>query len=167
MTASTTNEPCGYRSNTYDVAIMEAGLRKDKIKTKINFSRSRNNLLLKVKYNNSPSYYSEVLNACQSMDISIERAIEILSKMIKFYIENKELLKGNAVIEEMENIEKDYYTAYEIAWNYLDSRVSDTSSALSESRSIKLRETKRGYRKRKQNARTDYIQSGFRQCSRF
>ena len=136
MTASTTNEPCGCRSNTYDVAIMEADLRKDKIKTKINFSRSRNNLQLKVKYNNSSSYYSEVLYACQNMDISIERAIEILSKMLQFYIENKELLKCNAVIEEMEKIEKDFYAAYEIAWNYLDSRANDTSSALSESRSI-------------------------------
>ena len=136
MTASTTNEPCGYRSNTYDVAVMEAELRKDKIKTKINFSRSRNNLLLKVRYNNSSSYYSEVLNACQHMDITIERAIEILSKLTQFYIENKELLKGNAVIEEMEKIEKDFYAAYEIALNYLDSRANDTSSALSVSQSI-------------------------------
>ena len=40
------------------------------------------------------------------------------------------------VIEEMENIEKDFYATYEIVLSYLDSRANDTSSDSSALRSI-------------------------------
>ena len=58
--------------------------------------------------------------------------------MTQFYIKkkNKELEKGNVVIEEMENIEKDFYATYEIVLSYLDSRANDTSSDSSARRSI-------------------------------
>ena len=133
MTSTTKNEQFVYLSNTYDVAIMEADLRKDKVRTKLDYALSRNNLLLKVKYMHSSSYNIEVLDACKNMDILMEKAIEILSK---FYIKNKELEKVNVVIEEMENIEKDFYATYEIVLSYLDSRANDTSSDSAERRSI-------------------------------
>ena len=87
MTSTTKNEQFVYLSNTNDVAIMPAAvLRKDKVRTKLNYALSRNNLLLKVKYMHSSSYNIEVLDACKNMDILMEKTIEILSKMTQFYI---------------------------------------------------------------------------------
>ena len=79
---------------------------------------------------------SDVLDACQNMDICLERVIELLSNFTSFYIENKDLDRSKMVIDEMEKIETEFNLAYETVWAYLDSRASVKSSALFESRSI-------------------------------
>ena len=124
-----------YHGESIGVAFMEAGFRKDKIKAKSNFTQSRNSLLFKVKYQNVTSC-SEVLDACQKMDMCMERVIELLSNLTSFYIENKDLDRSKMVIDEMEKIETEFHLAYEIAWAYLDSWESVKSSSLFQNRSI-------------------------------
>ena len=71
MTSSANSENVDLFGNAIDVAMLEAGLRKDKAKAKSNFTRSINNLLLMVEYQSLPSR-SGIRDACHNMDMCME-----------------------------------------------------------------------------------------------
>lgn len=125
------------RGNIVDAVRMEMEFKKDKARTKSNFTRSRNKLLLLVDEQDMPSRRG-VRVAWQNMDNCMEMAMEVLTKFTDFYIENQEFQKGKMVISEMEKIEADYYKTAEAAQEYLESRKDDASSVSSDIRSIDL-----------------------------
>ena len=120
-----------YRQNSIDVAVQEAGLRIDVAKAKANFCRSRHALLLMTKFQNLQSS-GGFCDACFSMNTCMENAIEVLSMCASFYIEHKMLQNGNSMVREMEQLETDFYAAYETAWAYLDSQNTRTSNQVSD-----------------------------------
>ena len=135
MTSSTKSEKYVQLGKCFQVEIMEADLRKEKVKSKSNFTRSRNSLLRKIKYHKLPTY-TEILNDCENLDTCMEKVIEILSNYTAFYIENMDIERSNILIDEMETVETEYRTTYEIAWAFLDSRACAETRSLLESCSI-------------------------------
>ena len=150
MTSSANSENVDLFGNAIDVAMLEAEFRKDKAKAKSNFTRSRNNLLLMVEYQSLPSR-SGIRDACHSMDMCMETVMDVLSSLTTFHLQNNEIQKGIMVVSEMEKIETDFCAAYEIAWAYIDSRVGEKSTDLSDCLSIDLE----GQNSIKMNAETD------------
>ena len=137
MKSSANGENVHCRGSAIDVAILEAELMKDKAKAKSNFTRSRNNLLLMVKYEKLTSR-SRIRDACHHMDFCMETVMEVISNFTTFHIKHKDLQKANVGVSEMEKIETDFYAAYKIAWAYLDTREGDKSSDLSDCLAIYL-----------------------------
>ena len=154
MTSSTRREIVGRLDESIDIALMEADFRKDKAKAKLNFIRSLNYLVSMVKYQEVSSC-REVLDAFHNLDVCMESVFEILSNLTTFYIQNKELQKSNLIVGEMEKIETDFYTSYDIAWAYLDSRVDAKSCALSESRERRNTEATENEKKRRMEITTN------------
>ena len=68
----------------------------------------------------------------------MEIVMELLSNCTTIYLRNNEIQKANAVVSEMEEIEKDFTAAYETTWVCLKWRVDDTSSVLPDIFSINL-----------------------------
>ena len=100
----------GDRGNIVDVTRLENQFKKDKFRTKSNFTRSRNNLLLLVEEQDIPSRRA-VKEACRKMDSCLEWVMEVLTNFSDFYSKNGELQKDKKIISEMEKNEEDYYTA--------------------------------------------------------
>ena len=101
----------GDRGNIVGVTRLENHFKKDKCRTKSNFTRSRNNLLLLVEEQDMPSRRA-VKEACRKMDSCLELVMEVLTHFLDFYTKNGELQKDKKIISEMEKNEEDYYTAY-------------------------------------------------------
>ena len=127
----------GDRGNIVDVTRLENQFKKDTCRTKSNFTRSRNNLLLLVEEQDTPSRRA-VKEACRKMDSCLELVMEILTIFSDFYSKNGELQKDKKIINEMEKIEEDYYTAYGTAKEYLNSRKDDSSSITSDVLSVDM-----------------------------
>ena len=117
--------------------MLEVEFRKDKAKAKSNFTRAQTNLLLMVKYQNLPSQ-SGVWDACHNIDMCMDIVIELLSNFTTIYIKRKEIQKANVVVSEMEKIERDFTSTYDIALSYLDSREDDKSRVVPDSLLIDL-----------------------------
>ena len=103
MKSSANGENVHCRSSAIDVAVLEAELRKDKSKAKSNFTRSRNNLLLMVKYEKLTSR-SRIRDACHYMDFCMDTVMEVLSNFTTFHIKHKDLQKANVVVSELKKI---------------------------------------------------------------
>ena len=127
----------GRYGNITDVAGLEVQYKKDKSKTKANFTRARNSLLMLLEEQDLPSR-REVKGACDKMDSCMELAMKVLENFSDYYIQNGNLQKGQKIVNEMEKIEEEFYTAYEAAREYLDSRRDDASSETSDILSIDL-----------------------------
>ena len=63
---------------------------------------------------------------------------ECFGKHVRFLHFKCRNSKGQRIVSEIENIEEDFYTAYEAAHDYLDSRRDDASSVTSDTFSIDL-----------------------------
>ena len=72
------------------------------------------------------------------MDGCMELVMKVLENFSEYYIQNGNLKKGQKIVNEMEKIEEEFYTAYEAAREYLDSRRDDASSVASDILSINL-----------------------------
>ena len=77
----------GDRGNIVDVTRLENQFKKDKCRTKSNFIRSRNNLLLLVEEQDMPSRRA-VKETCRKMDSCLELVMEVLTKFSDFYTKN-------------------------------------------------------------------------------
>ena len=82
----------GDRGNIVDDTRLENQFKKDKCRTKSNFTRSRNNLLLLVEEQDMPSHRA-VKEAYRIMDSCLELVIEVLTIFSEFYTKNWELQK--------------------------------------------------------------------------
>ena len=136
MTTST-NDNVDWLGSSIDIALLEVEFRKEKAKAKSIFTRAQTNLLLMVKYQNLPSR-SGVLDACHNIDICMEIVMELLSNFTTIYIKSKEIQNANVLVSEMEKIERDFTSTYDIALSYLDSREDDKSRVIPDSRLIDL-----------------------------
>lgn len=137
MNSSDNGIVVGDSGNKLDVTQLENQFKKDKCRTKSNFTRSRNNLLLLVEEQDMPSRRA-VKEACRKMDSCLELVMEVLTNFSDFYTRNGEVQKDKILIREMEKIEKDYYTAYEAAQEYLNSRKDDSSSITADVLSVDM-----------------------------
>ena len=127
----------GHRGNIIDVAGLEIQHKKDKARTKANFTRARNSLLMLLEQQDLPSR-REVKVACDKMDGCMDLVMKVLANFSDYYIQNSNLQKGQRIVNEMEKIEEEFYSAYEAAREYLDSRRDDASSVTSDILSIDL-----------------------------
>ena len=127
----------GHSGNIIDVAGLEIQHKKDKARTKANFTRARNSLLMLLEQQDLPSR-REVKVACDKMDGCMDLVMKVLANFSDFYIQNSNLQKGQRIVNEMEKIEEEFYSAYEAAREYLDSRRDDASSVTSDILSIDL-----------------------------
>ena len=127
----------GHCGNIIDVEGLELQYKKDKSRTKANFTRTRNSLLILLEEQDLPSR-REVKGACDKMDGCMELVMKVLENFSEYYIQNGNLQKGQKIVNEMEKIEEEFYTAYEAAREYLDSRRDDASSVASDILSIDL-----------------------------
>ena len=107
------------------------------MQNKIHFTRSRNNLLLLVEEQDMPSRRA-VKEACRKVNSCLELVMEVLTNFSDFYTRNGEVQKNKILIREMEQIEKDYYTAYEAAQEYLNSCKDDSSSITADVLSVDM-----------------------------
>ena len=92
------------RGNIVDVAGFETLFKKDKCRTKSNFTRSRNNLLFVLEEHDLLSR-REVKEAGKKMNSCTEIVKDVLYKLSDFYTRNGELQKGKRIVSEMEKIE--------------------------------------------------------------
>ena len=76
----------GDRGNIVDVTRL-VKFKKDKCRTKSNFTRSRNNLLLLVEEQDMQSRRA-VKDACKKMDSCSELVMEVLTNFLDFYTKN-------------------------------------------------------------------------------
>ena len=127
----------GHRDNNINVAGLEVQFKKDKYRPKANFTRARNSLLMLLEEHDLPSC-REVKEACCKMDGWMELVLKVLANFSDFYIQNGEIQKGQRIVNEMEKIEEEFYTSYEAAREYLDSRQVEASSVASNILSIDL-----------------------------
>ena len=65
------------------------------------------------------------------MDLYSESSMEVISKLSEFYMRNKQLDKAVKIVNEMENLEQEFHTAYETVWEWLDLRKCNKSSVKS------------------------------------
>ena len=113
--------------NVIEAKRLEVQHRKEKARSKANFTCTRNSLLLLLKELNKPNCH-EVRAICKKMNGSMEEVMEVLSNFTEFYLKNGQLQCGEMVVCEMETIEKEFYSAYEAAQAYLDSIEGESSS---------------------------------------
>lgn len=137
MNSSDNGIVIGDNGNKLDVTQLENQFKKDKCRTKSNFTRSCNNLLLLVEEQDMPSLRA-VKEGCRKMDRYLELVMEVLTIFSDFYTRNGEVQKDKILIREMEKIEKDYYTAYKAAQEYLNSRKDDSSSITADVLSVDM-----------------------------
>lgn len=137
MAASDDRITVGRRSNAVDVAGLEVQFKKDKSRTKANFTRARNSLLNLLEEHDLPSR-REIKTACSKMDSSLDIVMKVLANFSDFYVTNGEIQKGQRIANEMEKIEQDFYSTYEAAREYLDSRRDDACSVTSDTFSVDL-----------------------------
>ena len=124
-------------ANNVDVGGLETQFKKIKSRTKANFTRSRNNLLFLLDEEDMPSG-REVKEACKKMDSCMELVMDVLSKILDFYIKTQEFQRSTMEANEMVKIETDFYRTSEAAQEYLQSRKEDASSVASDILSIDL-----------------------------
>ena len=72
---------------------LEVQHRKEKALSKVNFTCTRNSLLLLLKELDKPNCH-EVWAICKKMNGRMEEEMEVLSNLTEFYFNNGELLRG-------------------------------------------------------------------------
>ena len=107
----------------------ETELKKEISKSKSSFTLYRNRLLLLIEEQGVPR--TEVNNACRKMDSYMESSMEVMSQLSDIHIRNKQLDKAVKNVNEMENLEQEFHSAYETVWEWLDLRKCNKSSVKS------------------------------------
>ncbi len=72
------------------------------------------------------------------MDVSLENAMEVLTKLSDLYDNYKDAERSTKVISELEKLEIEFSAAHESAREYLDSRRDELSSIASETLHIDM-----------------------------
>ncbi|MCG8076809.1 MAG: DUF1759 domain-containing protein, partial [Candidatus Thiodiazotropha taylori] len=120
-------------------AKLEMEFKKEKCRTKSNFTRSKNKLLLLIE-DEEVFNRRDIHAACKQMDSCMEIVLEVLLNFSNFYLDHNELQKSQKIVGEMEKIEEDFHRACEAARECLESQTCDRSSVSSELLSIDLLE---------------------------
>ena len=89
----------------------ETELKKVRSKSKSSFTLYRNRLLLLIEEQGVPR--TDVNSACRKMDSYMESSMEVMSQLSDIYIRNKQLDKAVKIVNEMENLEQEFHSAYE------------------------------------------------------
>ena len=76
--------------NVIEAKRLEVQHRKEKARSKANFTCTRNSLLLLLKELNNPNCH-EVRAICKKMNGSMEEVMEVLSNFTEFYLKNGQL----------------------------------------------------------------------------
>ena len=125
------------RDRNLDITELETELKKNKARDKTKFTRYRNKMFLLLEEQDLPSRRA-VQDACEQMDNCLETAMEVMTSLLDLYIQTKALDKGKKIVIEMEKMEAEFYIAYEVAREYLDSQKEHSSSVSSDILSIDL-----------------------------
>ena len=104
----------------------EEQLKREKVRTKSYFTRSKNKLLFLVDKHKLPSY-DEIENACDRLDGAMESVLDVMSSLSELYWRNKETENSKRVIAEMEKIEDEFTMAYGKARLCMDKQQEQTS----------------------------------------
>ena len=107
----------------------ETELKKESLKSKSSFTLYRNRLLLLIEEQGVPR--TEVNSACRKMDSYMESSMEVMSQLSDIYMRNKQLDKAVKIVNEMENLDQEFHSAYETVWKWLDLRKCNKSSVKS------------------------------------
>ena len=117
-------------------AEMETSLKREKARTKSNFTRSRNKMLFLIEKHELPNR-GEIEDACSRLDNAMDSAMDAMTSLSDLYMKNKDLENSKKVVLEMEKVEEEFAIAYEAARQCLDSQ-KQQSSETSETLSIDL-----------------------------
>lgn len=72
-----------------DFKDMEADLKREKFRTKSNFTKAKNKVLFLIDKQENPSH-SEIQDACLKMDDTMESAMDVMTNLSELYVRNKE-----------------------------------------------------------------------------
>lgn len=86
-------------------AKLEMEFKKEKCRTKSNFTRSKNKLLLLIE-DEEVFNRRDIHAACKQMDSCMEIVLEVLLNFSNFYLDHNELQKSQKIVGEMEKIEE-------------------------------------------------------------
>ena len=103
-----------------DAKRLELQHRTDKARSKSNFMCTRNSMLLLFDESDKPNR-KEIRHLCKKLNLCMDLVMEVMAKCSEFYLKIGELQKGTTIVDEMETIEKVFYTSYDAAQTYLDS----------------------------------------------
>ena len=94
-----------------NISEQELELTKEKAIAKSKFTLYRNRLLLMIERQVRP--VTELDSAYRKMDAHMETS---MAKLSEIYIKSKQLHKGSRIVNEMEMLQDEFHSAYDIAW---------------------------------------------------
>ena len=74
---------------------------------------------------------TEVNSACRKMDLYMEYSMEVMSNLSNIYLQNKHFEKGAKIVNEMEELEEEFHSAYKTVWESMNSWKCSTSNVKS------------------------------------
>ncbi|MCG8045578.1 MAG: DUF1759 domain-containing protein, partial [Candidatus Thiodiazotropha taylori] len=116
---------------------MKTSLKLEKSRAKSTFTRLKNKLIFLVE-SEGIGTSREVQEACDNLDTSLERTMDVMTRLSGHYMKNKEREKAKKVALETDKLEEDYNSAYDVARHYLCSLKGEQSSGTSEILAINL-----------------------------
>ena len=119
MASSETRETI--ENGNVDVTEIENGFKKDKARTKSNFTRSQNRLILLSEEQDTYSRIS-VIEAREKLESCLEIVLDILEHVSDFYTRQKERKKCKRIVGEMLRIEENFEAASISTRDVLESR---------------------------------------------
>ena len=119
-----------------DFTDLESLLKREKARTKSNFTRIKNKLLFLIEQRELPSQH-EIQDACSRMDNCMESAMDAMINLSELYMKYKEKGKNNKVVLELDTLDDEYSSAHKAARQYIDTQKEQSSDA-SEMLSIDL-----------------------------
>ena len=105
---------CNVGDTNFDYTDMEASLKLEKSSAKSTLTRLKNKLMFSMETEDIRTS-REVQEACENMDNGLEKALDVMTRLSRLYMENKEKEKGIKVALESDKLEEDHNAAYEIA----------------------------------------------------
>ena len=116
-----------------DFTDLESLLKREKARTKSNFTRIKNKVLFLIEQRELPSQH-EIQDACSRMDNCMESAMDAMINLSELYMKYKEKGKNNRVVLEIDTLDDEYSSAHKAARQYIDTQkeqLSDASELLS------------------------------------
>ena len=108
-----------------DDSDVETRLKRDKTRTKSFFTRSKNKLIFLIEKRKSPS--EEEIDAVERLDGAMESVMDALTSLSDLYLTSKETENSKRVVLEMERIEEEFTSAYEVARRFLETQKEQAS----------------------------------------
>ena len=123
-----------------DISAQEMELNKEKSVAKSMFTLHRSRLLLMIEEQDIPG--SEFYSTCRKIDSHMESAMNVMSKLCNIYMTGKNLDKCAKIVHEMEILEGEFHSVYNIvfqSWNLCkqDKLHMTTMSLLNKKNSVK------------------------------